>query len=160
MTYRLVGFDLDGTLCDNTHRVHYVRSKPKNWPAFEAGILGDSLIEKVGFFAAQFMGDPKVDVIITTARNEGQREACEQWLRMHNLDQYAKMYMRKQHIVNDKGKSVRDYRCDSIVKKEILDDIVADWGQKPDLIFDDRDRVVKMWRENDVTCFQVANGDF
>ena len=29
-----------------------------------------------------------------------------------------------------------------------------------DLAFDDRDRVVAMWREEGVPCFQVAPGDF
>jgi hypothetical protein len=27
-------------------------------------------------------------------------------------------------------------------------------------VFDDRDKVVKMWRENGINCFQVAPGDF
>jgi hypothetical protein len=27
-------------------------------------------------------------------------------------------------------------------------------------IFDDRDKVVKMWRSNGIACFQVAPGDF
>ena len=27
-------------------------------------------------------------------------------------------------------------------------------------VFDDRDKVVQMWRENGVPCFQVAKGDF
>jgi len=27
-------------------------------------------------------------------------------------------------------------------------------------VFDDRDRVVKMWRDVGVTCFQVADGEF
>jgi hypothetical protein len=26
--------------------------------------------------------------------------------------------------------------------------------------FDDRDKVVKMWRDNGIICFQVAPGDF
>jgi hypothetical protein len=26
--------------------------------------------------------------------------------------------------------------------------------------FDDRDKVVKMWRDNNVTCLQVAEGNF
>ena len=27
-------------------------------------------------------------------------------------------------------------------------------------VFDDRDKVVKMWRENGISCFQVAPGNF
>jgi len=27
-------------------------------------------------------------------------------------------------------------------------------------VFDDRDKVVKMWRENNIACFQVEYGNF
>ena len=27
-------------------------------------------------------------------------------------------------------------------------------------VFDDRDKVVKMWRDSGLTCFQVAEGNF
>jgi hypothetical protein len=33
-------------------------------------------------------------------------------------------------------------------------------GFEPTLSFDDRDRVVKMWREEGIRCFQVDYGDF
>jgi len=33
-------------------------------------------------------------------------------------------------------------------------------GYTPSVVFDDRDRVVKMWRENGIRCFQVAEGNF
>jgi len=28
------------------------------------------------------------------------------------------------------------------------------------MVFDDRQQVVDMWRQNDLTCFQVADGNF
>jgi hypothetical protein len=52
-----------------------------------------------------------------------------------------------------------DYRDDSIVKKELLDQIRKD-GYNPLLAFDDRDRVVKAWRECGIRCLQVAEGNF
>jgi hypothetical protein len=52
-----------------------------------------------------------------------------------------------------------DYRDDSIIKSELLDQILAA-GYKPELVFDDRDRVVSMWREREIPCFQVAPGNF
>jgi len=27
-------FDLDGTLANIDHRLHFIKTKPKNWPAF------------------------------------------------------------------------------------------------------------------------------
>lgn len=31
-------FDIDGTLADCSHRLHWIQSKPKNWNAFFAGM--------------------------------------------------------------------------------------------------------------------------
>jgi hypothetical protein len=33
-------------------------------------------------------------------------------------------------------------------------------GKEIMCVFDDRDKVVKMWRENGISCFQVNYGDF
>jgi hydroxymethylpyrimidine pyrophosphatase-like HAD family hydrolase len=33
----MVVFDIDGTLADNEHRVHYLHNHPKNWDAFLLG---------------------------------------------------------------------------------------------------------------------------
>jgi predicted kinase len=52
-----------------------------------------------------------------------------------------------------------DMRKDSIIKREILErDILPHWN--PVLVIDDRDQVVRMWRDAGLTCFQVAYGDF
>ena len=40
----------------------------------------------------------------------------------------------------------RDYRPDTIVKKEMYDQMLVD-GYKPTLVFDDRPSVLRMWRE-------------
>jgi len=41
---------------------------------------------------------------------------------------------------------------------QLLDQIVVDFGRKPDIVFDDRPRVVKMWRENGVFVADVYQG--
>jgi hypothetical protein len=48
---------------------------------------------------------------------------------------------------------------DDKLKKGWLDDLFPD---KTNIlcVFDDRDKVVEMWRDNDLTCMQVAPGDF
>jgi hypothetical protein len=52
-----------------------------------------------------------------------------------------------------------DKRPDDAVKRRMLRR-AAKLGKRPDVIFDDRDRVVKMWRSEGIPCFQVAPGDF
>ena len=50
-----------------------------------------------------------------------------------------------------------DSREDTIVKQEILDKLPK---ERIAYVLDDRDSVVKMWREAGLTCLQVAEGDF
>ena len=47
---------------------------------------------------------------------------------------------------------------DDLLKKHWLDTLL----NKDDIlcVFDDRDKVVQMWRDNDIDCFQVADGNF
>lgn len=52
-----------------------------------------------------------------------------------------------------------DKRSDDIVKREILEKYILNTNYVL-WVFDDRDRVVKMWRESWLTCFQVAEGNF
>lgn len=49
----LVVFDIDGTLANIEHRLDYVRSKPKNWKAFDAGIPNDKVNEPVAAIFGQ-----------------------------------------------------------------------------------------------------------
>ncbi|MEK6880974.1 MAG: polynucleotide kinase, partial [Nanoarchaeota archaeon] len=52
-----------------------------------------------------------------------------------------------------------DTRNDSIVKKELYEHFIKNKFNVI-AVFDDRDRVVKMWRSIGLSCFQVAPGDF
>lgn len=139
-------FDIDGTIADLTHRRHFVASKPKNWDAFFAGIADDKPITPVisvlnCLFAKNF-------IILCTGRGEEYREQTVQWLDRHGVE-YDALYMRP----------AGDYRPDDIIKEELLDQMIAE-GHKPQLVFDDRKRVVDMWRRRGIICAQVAEGDF
>lgn len=143
-------FDLDGTLADLTHRRHFVASKPKNWKAFFSGLDRDTVIEPVAMVARGFAVGNRV--IICSGRPDDLRDVTEKWLRKHvwgNGLPIAPVYMRK----------AGDFRADDIVKSELLDQILAD-GYRPEFVFDDRARVVKMWRTRGLLCAQVAEGDF
>lgn len=144
----LICFDIDGTLANCQHRVHFVRTNPKNWKAFDAGIPNDTVITQVAKIFEQFINTDH-DVILASGRNEDSRAATERWLLDNNIQHYQKLYMRKSN----------DYRSDVIVKQEILlNEIVPDWGKKPDMVFDDRPGVVQMWRDNGIFVFDVYQG--
>lgn len=144
----LICFDLDGTLANIEHRLDYVRSKPKNWKAFDAGIPNDKVNRPVAEVFISMMA-MKHTIVLASGRNERSREATEDWLRKNSLNAYEKLYMRK----------AGDFRSDDIVKQEILDQIIADYGKKPDMVFDDRPRVVRMWRDNGIFVFNVYQGE-
>jgi hypothetical protein len=144
----LICFDIDGTLANIEHRLDYVRSKPKNWKAFDAGIPNDKVNEPVANIFWSLL-DTDNTIVLASGRNERSRQATEDWLFDNFLFGYEKLYMRK----------ADDFRGDDIVKQEILDQIIADYGKKPDMVFDDRKRVVRMWRDNGIFVFNVYQGE-
>lgn len=141
----LICFDLDGTLANIEHRVHWVRTAPRNWAAFEAGIPYDTVNAPVAKIFEDLAKNPysTAQVLIASGRSEASRAATEKWLKENFLTGYLKLYMRKD----------LDYRSDVVVKQEILEEIVRDYGRKPDMVFDDRKSVVDMWRRNGIWVF-------
>ena len=53
-----------------------------------------------------------------------------------------------------------DYTADDLLKKQWIDRMLIDDRMRLVAAFDDRARVVKMWRDSGVACFQVADGEF
>ena len=53
------------------------------------------------------------------------------------------------------------FHSDSYINLEgvVIDDLLVD-GTDVVCSFDDRDKVVQMWRDNGITCFQVNYGNF
>lgn len=140
-------FDLDGTLADVGHRRHHVATRPKNWAAWNAAMGDDKPVEPIQRLLFMLHA-AKYRIVICSGREVVFRENTERWLRDH-LIPFDAIYMR----------AAKDHRDDGTVKSELLDQILAD-GWLPWIVFDDRSRVVDMWRERGLTCLQCAPGDF
>jgi phosphoglycolate phosphatase-like HAD superfamily hydrolase len=140
--------DLDGTLCDVSHRLHLVKGTPKNWPAFFDACVDDTPNEAV--VALYHMArDAGHLILYVSGRPETHRAETEAWLEEHGLNVYAELLMRP----------ASDRRQDAIVKRELYERHIA--GRYKILFtVDDRAQVVRMWRALGLTCFQVAEGDF
>lgn len=145
-------FDIDGTLSDPSHRLHYIQQSPKDWDAF-FGACGDDgahphVIDLVR--ELKFAGN---SIVFVSGRSDQCRVATEIWLHEAGIlgdpGDESPIYMRKRG----------DHRPDDIVKGELLDQLLAD-GYEPIMAFDDRKRVVDMWRARGIPCAQVADGDF
>ena len=143
-------WDIDGTLANCEHRIHWVRSKPKNWPAFNRAMKDDTPHWDIVWLLRNFYS-AGVMILIASGRSEDDRVVTETWLnevaKVHGM--YTKLYMR----------ASKDYRRDDIVKSEILDQMRAD-GFDPTMVVDDRQQVVDMFRSRGLRVLQVAPGDF
>jgi len=149
---KIIICDLDGTLADCTHRQHYVQGEgKKNWKAFFDGMDKDLLhasLNEVLQVLRQYY-----DIYFVSARPDNYRDMTEAWLEevagWDLEDEGFSLIMRK----------AGDYRADTIVKKEILDQIRNE-NVEILMAFDDRKSVVDMWRENGVFTAQVQDHDF
>ena len=167
-------FDLDGTLADNKHREHFVTGKEKDWDAFFGACDDDAPIW------------PAIDVLMALQQaigadgyrhcveiwsgrgqgeNNGVREKTLRWLshitkgaltlRINPLS----TFFYADNVIDLRMRAHCDYTPDNELKKIWLDES-REQGRVPDLVFDDRQKVVDMWRSEGIPCFQVAPGDF
>ena len=139
-------FDLDGTLADCQHRVEAHLTNGKDWPAFFAACPADKPISHVIELLLRLWNTKAVRIEIWSGRSDEVRRPTEEWLCANGISPNLLTRMRK----------AGDHRPDDVIKREFLEDSDA----RPDIIFDDRDRVVAMWRYHGVPCFQVADGEF
>lgn len=141
-----VVFDLDGTLALHEHRKHFLEKTPKDWEGFHIAAINDApnipLIETMGAFI-----DRSDRVEIWTGRWEKGRKDTETWLYNQGIFPPA---------IHLQMRPTDDYREDVVLKKEWF----LRTPMKPDLVFEDRTRMVQMWRQLGVVCCQVAPGDF
>lgn len=141
-------FDLDGTLADCSHRLGYVKTKPKNWKAFFAGIPNDPVHENV-YFKLESALYSNHDIIIVTARpgTEQVRKDTLEWLERNKIT-YHKIFFRAEN----------DHRDDAIVKSEILD-IILEFGHIIHTVYDDRPKIIAMWKERGLHVVDCGNGE-
>ena len=155
--------DVDGTLMNVSKRAMYAQrtkrdtDKRMNWDNFldpkimlsydTPNVDVCDTIKSLRLVYSEEGGNEN-RIIITSARNERHRDVTRLQLKNAGIH-YDAMYLR------DDG----DFRPDDIVKAELLGKIITD-GYDPTVAFDDRNQVVKKWRELGIKCYQVREGDF
>lgn len=144
-------FDLDGTLAiiDKRRKKATSSNGYFNWKTFFAPEniqLDEPNVPVIKTFQA--MKAAGFEVGIFSGRDSISRKETEEWL-LENGIKWDFLRMRP------KGTFTKD----DILKKSWLDDFIAE-DKEILCTFDDRDKVVKMWRDNGISCFQVAPGNF
>lgn len=136
-------FDLDGTLADIRHRVHFVRDGARDYDAFFAACVDDVLYEHVAkTFIAHFKAGHVVE--IWSARSDKVRVETERWLSQNGIHPQFLTHMRADGDMTE----------DAALKRSWLHELHPDdW---PSIVYDDRQRVVDMWRAEGIPCFQVT----
>lgn len=153
----MIIFDLDGTLADCEHRRHLVSGLPRdgqpNWDEFFARCIDDKPIWPViNIFKAVYNEKPLGEVQIWSGRSAVVRRQTVAWLIKH-IGGYS--WERILTHMRPEG----DYTPDDQLKEKWLDGQEA-MGVKVRMVFDDREKVVAMWRRRGIICAQVAPGGF
>jgi phosphoglycolate phosphatase-like HAD superfamily hydrolase len=149
---RTVVVDLDGTLCDSSHRDHYARNK--QWDEFHAALGEDKLWPDVAAVLRALCLDG-VRIVALSGRNERYRGPTIDWLLRHNLFEISQVILRPNN----------DYTPDHILKPEMLRDELFEGDletAKKDVMFilEDREKVVQAWRDLGFRCWQVQPGGY
>jgi len=140
---KIVIFDLDGTLCDISHRLHFIKCDKPDWDAFHAACVDDEpKWDIIGLYDALMRAGHRM--IIVSGRNSQVESETLQWLDSYGLP-FSELIMRKEG----------DYTPDNELKHSWLMDGSLGAIDNILLTVDDRQRVVDMWREEGLTCLQV-----
>lgn len=126
--------DIDGTIADKWER------NPFDWTKVREDKPHTDIISLVKFLAEKY------EIIFVSGRDEVCREDTQIWLDNQWLNWL--LLMRKQW----------DKRSDDIVKYEILKELIQ--THYIAYVLDDRNKVVKMWRDAGLRCLQVAEWNF
>jgi hypothetical protein len=156
-------FDLDGTLADCSHRLHYIgashtsfvgteQTQGKDWDAFFAACKDDKPIFEV-ITVARALAKAGHTIVYSTGRPARTGGNTKEWLSKFRVPD-GPLYLRKDG----------DHREDYIVKEESLSRILEFYGLSSGSglggAFEDRQQVVDMLRKRGVRVFQVAPGKF
>ena len=173
MNKNTIIFDLDGTLAIiDKRRIKAGKTAEGkvtnkiNWNTFfdPENISLDEPNEPV-IKMAQMFHKEGFKIVIFSGRNDRSFQATVDWLKIHEVPHELLVlrpdkFKSKSWPIANGNPATPEMRFmpDEILKKKMLD-IFVDINDVF-LVVDDRDKVVKMWRDLELNTFQVAPGDF
>jgi len=140
--------DLDGTLFDITHRLHYAKGESKDWGKFFEGIKDDVIRNETVDMLLTYE-EQGHKIIFVSARPERYREATE----IKILEAFKGYEIGETLIMRGDN----DKRDDVDVKRDFFGKYFA--GKYPiHCVIDDRPKVIRMWREIGLEVIDVGEG--
>lgn len=143
----IVIVDLDGTLANDDHRVHLLRGENaanKRWDEYFRLCGGDTVNHPIAQLV-RLLYMSKKQIYIFSGRSDIVKAETEKWLMENNIPYEALIMRGKDDRTDDNELKIR--------WAERLRDRI--W-----IVLEDRNRVVKAWRDAGYTCLQVAEGNF
>jgi len=145
-------FDLDGTLAliDKRRKISEKENGKLDWDKFfdPENIKLDEPNPPI-IAIAQTLAEAGYMIAILSGRSKGTQLTTKSWLNKHKIP----YHILKMRPTSHPWKFMDDRK----LKKHWLDDLFAD-REKLVAVFDDRQKVVDMWREEGLTCCQVDPG--
>jgi len=152
---KTVIFDLDGTLADITKRREMsTKNNGKiEWDVFfEPNNIWFDLPNEPVITMAQLLSD-KHRIVIFSGRSKATKDETKRWLKKFDVPfDVIKMRPTSNEWKFMPDDELKQHWLDLLFKDEKKQDILC--------VFDDRQKVVDMWRRNGITCFQVDDGKF
>ena len=147
---KIVIFDLDGTLAliDDRRDLATKDNGKFDWDVFfNPDNINLDLPNQPVINMANMLHKQGFRIFILSGRSDVTHQATVNWLNDNGV-WWDHLVMRPQNQL---------YLPDNDLKQGWLDTIGKD---NVAMVFDDRNQVVDMWRDNGLTVFQVAEGDF
>ena len=161
---KIIICDLDGTIANIEHRLHYLKGPKKDWDSFNEMCYYDKPYKDVIHILETITYDPEKTYFFS-GRSAKYWMHTVDWLETHvdfceaGFNFQGQLFMRKEG----------DFRDDVEVKREMIKNLqIRKWNKSeatfpleqvtPDdvlCILDDRQGVVDMWREEGFRCLQV-----
>jgi hypothetical protein len=142
--------DIDGTIARVGDRLKYLKQNPVDWDSFYEACFDDEPISEMIQLVEVLSQFNRI--VFCTGRRESCREKTLKWIDKHfepEMNKCSTLLMRK----ND------DHRHDTEVKPELLRENGIGL-ETIAFVLEDRNSMVKKWRDLGLICLQVAEGDF
>ncbi len=147
---RIVIVDIDGTVSRVGERLKYLQKDPPDWDSFYEDCFEDEPVPEVLGAVVALAVD--YQIVFCTGRRESVRDKTAEWLLKHGpIDARSDTAL----LMRADG----DHRHDTEVKPELLEKEGICVGDVA-FIIEDRNSMVKKWREMGFICLQPFEGDF
>lgn len=151
----MIVVDVDGTITIVGDRLKYLEQSPKGWDKFYESCFDDDPQKDI-VTLVQLLIDSGRQILFCTGRRESCRTDTIKWLVKHfEFGQFTPVHLAMRP--NDSKEH------DTIIKPRIMSEFLASRhlpNSEVEFILEDRNSMVKKWRELGYRCLQVQEGDF